>query len=100
MLMVLNQAKTFFIAHEEKPPLREVICDIWQPTRKISPRCRDLWHSKSKDRREAIVLLEGVRNEKLATLQVPSNYNPVLARKLGLHPIDMYLPSCISRTTF
>ena len=101
MLMVLNQAKTFFIVeHEEKPPLRGAICDIWEPTRKLSPRFTDLWHSKSDNRREAAVLLEGVRIDKLATLQVPSNYDPVLARKLGLHLGDMYFASCISRTTF
>lgn len=101
MFMVLNQAKTFFIVeHEEKPPLRGAICDIWEPTRKLSPRFTDLWHSKSENRREAAVLLEGVRIDKLATLQVPSNYDPVLARKLGLHPGDMYFASCISRTTF
>ena len=101
MLMVLNQAKTFFIVeHEEKPPLRGAICDIWEPTRKLSPRFTDLWHSKSENRREAAAMLEGVRIDKLATLQVPSNYDPVLARKLGLHPGDMYFASCISRTTF
>ena len=101
MFMVLNQAKTFFIVeHEEKPPLRGAICDIWEPTRKLSPRFTDLWHSKSENRREAAVMLEGVRIDKLATLQVPSNYDPVLARKLGLHPGDMYFASCISRTTF
>ena len=84
MFMVLNQAKTFFIVeHEEKSPLRGAICDIWEPTRKLSPRFTDLWHSKSENRREAVVLLEGVRIDKLATLQVPSIYDLVLARKLG-----------------
>ena len=98
--MVLNQAKTFFfVEHEEKPPLRGAICDIWEPTRKLSSRFTDLWHSKSENRREAAVLLEGVRIDKLATLQVPSNYDPVLARKLGLHPCDMYFDNCISRST-
>ncbi len=45
-------------------------------------------------------MLEGVRIDMVATLQVLSNYDPVLARKLGLHPGDMYLAKCISRTTF
>ena len=99
--MVLNQVKTFFIIeHNEKPPLRGALCDIWEPTRKLSPRFTDLWHSKIENRREAVILLEGVHIDKVATLQVPSNYDPVLARKLGLHPGDMYLAKCISRTTF
>jgi hypothetical protein len=88
------------IEHEEKPPLRGTICDIWKPTRKLSPRFKDLWHSKIENRREANVLLEGVRIDKVAILQVPSNYDPVLARKLGLRPSDMYLAKCIFRTTF
>ena len=89
-----------FIEHEEKPPLRRAVSDIWGATRKLSPRFTDLWHSISEERREAVMLLEGVRIEKLGTLQVPSNYDPVLARKLGLHPSDMYLAKCVSRTTF
>jgi hypothetical protein len=92
MLMVLNQAKTFFIIeHEEKPPLRGAICDIWEPTQKLSPRFTYLWHSKIDNRREAVVLLEGVHIDKVATLQVPSNNDPVLSRMLGLHQGDMYL---------
>jgi hypothetical protein len=60
MLMVLKQAKTFFIIeHNKEQPLRGAICDIWEP-RKLSPRFTDLWHSKSEDRREAVVLLESV----------------------------------------
>jgi len=101
MLIVLNQAKTFFIIeHEEKPPLRGAICDIWEPTRKLSPRFTDLWHSKIEIRREAAILFEGVDIDKVATLKVPSNYDPVLARKLGLHPGDMHFAKCISRSTF
>jgi hypothetical protein len=101
MLMVLDQAKTLFIIeHEEKQPLRGAICDSWEPTRKLSPRFTDLWYSKLENRREAVVLLEGVHIDKVATLQVASNYDPVLARKLGLHPNDMYFAKCISRITF
>jgi hypothetical protein len=101
MLMVFNHAKTFFfIEHEEKPPLRGAICDIWEPTRKLSPRFIDLWHSKIENRQETVVLLEGVQIDKVATPQVPSNYDPVLARKFGLHPGDMYFATCISRSTF
>ena len=38
--MVLNHAIFFFlIEHEEKPPLRGAICDIWEPTNsKIVPK--------------------------------------------------------------
>jgi hypothetical protein len=98
--MVLKQVKTFFIIeHEEKPPLRGAICDIWEPTRKLSPRFTDLRHSKIENRREAVVLLESFDIEKVATMQLPSNYDPVLARKLDLHPGDMYFATCISRST-
>ena len=90
----------FLMEHEEKPPLRGSISDIWETTRKISPRFSNLWHSKIENRREAVVLLEGVHIDKVATLQVSSNYDPVLARKLGLHPSDMYFAKCISRSTF
>ena len=90
----------FFFIHEEKPPLRGAICDIWEATQKLSLRFTDLWHSKSEERREAIVLLEGVHIEKLASMQVPPNYDPVSDRKLGLHLGDMYLTSCISRAVF
>ena len=99
--MVLKQVKTFFIIeHEEKPPLRGPICDIWEPTRKLSPRFADLWHSKIENRRETVVPLEGFDIANVATMQVPSNYDPVLSCELGLHPSDMYFASCISRTTF
>jgi hypothetical protein len=64
------------------------------------PSFTDLWHSKSEERREATVLFEGVRIEKLALMHIPPNYDPVSARKLGLHPNDMYLTSCISRANF
>ena len=101
MLIVLNQAKTFFfIEHEEKPPLREAICDIWEPTRKLSPRFTYLWHSKIENQRETVVMLEGVHIDKVATLQVPSNNDPVLARKISFHPGDMYFTKCIYRSTF
>ena len=90
----------FIFEHEEKPPLRGAICDICEPTRKLSPRFADLWHSKIENRREAAILLEGVDIDKVATLQVPSSYDSVLARKLGLHPGDMYFAKCISRSTF
>jgi len=90
MLIVLNQTKTFFfIEHEEKPPLRGAISDIWEPIRKLSPRFINLWHAKIENRREAAVMLEDVHIDKVATLQVPSNYDPVLACKLGLHLGDM-----------
>ena len=99
--MVLSQAKTFFIIeHEEKAPLRGAICYIWELTWKLSPRFIDLWHSKIENRREAVVMLEGVHIDKVAALQVPSNCDPVLVRKLGLHPSDMYFAKCISRSTF
>ena len=99
--MVLKQVKTFFIIeHEEKPPLREAICDIWEPTMKSSPRFTDLWHSNIENRREAVVLLESVGIEKVAILQVPSNYAPVLARKLGLHQGDMKFAKCIPEAVF
>ena len=68
----------FFIGHEEKPLLRGEICDIWEPTRKLSTRFTDLWHSKIENRREAVVLIEGARIVKVATLQVPSSYDPLL----------------------
>jgi hypothetical protein len=98
--MVLKQVKTFFIIElEEKPPLRGAICDIWEPIRKLSPRFTDLWHSKFENRRKAAVLLEGFDIDKVATMQLPSNYDPVLARKLGLHPGDMYFATCISQST-
>ena len=101
MLMVLNQAKTFFIilTWREATPTRSNLRHLGA-TRKLSPRFTRFWHSKIENRREADVLLEGVRIDKVETLQVPSNYDPVLARKLGLHPCDMYLAKCISRTTF
>ena len=100
LLMVLKQVKTFFIIeHEEKPPLRGAICDIWEPNRKLSPRFTDLWHSNIENRREAAVLLEDFDIEKVATMQLPSNNDPVLARKLGLHPNDMYFATCMSRST-
>ncbi len=31
----------FLIEHEEKPPLREAICDIWEPTLKLYQRFAD-----------------------------------------------------------
>ena len=49
---------------------------------------------------EVAILLEDVDIGKDATLQVPSNYDPVLARKLGSHPGDMYFAKCISQSTF
>ena len=99
--MVLNHAKTFFInEHEKKPHLRGAICDIWEPPRKLLQRFTDLWLSKIENRREAVVLLESVHIDKVATLQVPSNYDPGLARKLSLHLSDMYFAKCISRRTF
>ena len=98
--MVLKHVKTFFIIeHEEKPPLRGAICDIWEPTRKLSPRFTDLWHSKIDNRREAAFLLEGVHIHKVATLQVLSICDPVLARKLGLHLGEIFFAPCLSRST-
>ena len=101
LLIMLNQTKKFFIIqHEGKSPLRGAICDIWEPTRTLSPRFTDLWHSNWEDRREAAVLLEASRITKLAVLEVPTNYDPELALKLGLHPGDMRFASCIARTNY
>ncbi len=94
-------SQEFFIIHYEgKSHLRGAICGIWEPNRKLSPRFTDLWHSKWEERREATVLLEVGRITKVATLQVSPNYDPELARKLGLHPSDMYFASCIARTNY
>jgi hypothetical protein len=46
------------------------------------------------------LVLEGVHIEKLESMQVPPNYDPVPARKLGLHPGDMYLTFYISLADF
>ncbi len=66
----------------------------------MSPRFTDLWHSNWEDRREAAVLLEVGRITKLAVLEVPTNYDPELALKLGLHLGDMRFASCIARTNY
>ena len=52
------------------------------------------------DNKMLTLTLEGVDIDKVVTLQVPANYDPVLARKLGLHPSYMYFAKCISRSTF
>ena len=98
--MVLNQANTWFLVHEEKLSLRGEIGDIWEPIPKLSPRFTYLWHSTSQERQEAYVLLESGHIDKLATLQVPSIFDPGLARKLCLHSGDMYLVSCISLANY
>ena len=97
-MVLQHQAKIFLIIeHDGKPPLRGAICDIWEPTRREAPRFTDLWHSTNEARREGIVLLDYCRIVKQATMQVPHNYDPGDAKRLGLHQDDRYFASCIAR---
>ena len=100
-LLLLYQAKIFLIfQHDGKPPLRGAICDIWEPTRRESPRYTDLWHSTNEARREGAVLLEVGVIAKQAYLQVPQSYDPDVARNLGLRPGDIYFASCSGRLRY
>ena len=87
----------FIIQHDGKPPLRGAICDIWEPTRRQSPRYTDLWHSTNEARREGAVLLEVGVIAKQAYLQVPQSYDPDVAGNLGLRPGVIYFASCSRR---